>query len=127
MAPEYPRGEPRIAAFRLGAVAQLGERLVRNEEVSGSIPLGSTSPPLRLASHPDTHAARRSFSEGGFCFVFRLNGWPVLRGPGQSRLPRSVLENKSRPMGRFSPAPDSLIRHRAFVLFWTARVSANFA
>src|SRR5258708_7864484 len=29
-----------------GAVAQLGERLVRNEEVSGSIPLGSTS--LRL-------------------------------------------------------------------------------
>jgi hypothetical protein len=26
-----------------GAVAQLGERLVRNEEVSGSIPLGSTT------------------------------------------------------------------------------------
>ena len=25
----------------LGAVVQLGERLVRNEEVSGSIPLGS--------------------------------------------------------------------------------------
>ena len=31
-------------AMRLwwGAVAQLGERLVRNEEVSGSIPLSST-------------------------------------------------------------------------------------
>src|SRR5262249_22466037 len=28
---------------RHGAVAQLGERLVRNEEVRGSIPLGSTS------------------------------------------------------------------------------------
>src|SRR5215472_5770313 len=27
-----------------GAVAQLGERLVRNEEVRGSTPLGSTSP-----------------------------------------------------------------------------------
>ena len=27
---------------RFGAVAQLGERLVRNEEVSGSIPLSST-------------------------------------------------------------------------------------
>jgi hypothetical protein len=27
---------------RRGAVAQLGERLVRNEEVRGSIPLGST-------------------------------------------------------------------------------------
>jgi hypothetical protein len=27
----------------VGAVAQLGERLVRNEEVSGSIPLSSTN------------------------------------------------------------------------------------
>ena len=27
-----------------GAVAQLGERLVRNEEVRGSTPLGSTTP-----------------------------------------------------------------------------------
>lgn len=27
-----------------GAIAQLGERLVRNEEVSGSIPLSSTNP-----------------------------------------------------------------------------------
>ena len=26
-----------------GAVAQLGERVVRNDEVRGSIPLGSTS------------------------------------------------------------------------------------
>ena len=30
------------SARRVGAVAQLGERLVRNEEVSGSIPLSST-------------------------------------------------------------------------------------
>jgi hypothetical protein len=29
-----------------GAVAQLGERLVRNEEVSGSIPLSSTRMPF---------------------------------------------------------------------------------
>src|SRR5579864_8261684 len=29
---------------RFGAVAQLGERLVRNEEASGSIPLSSTIP-----------------------------------------------------------------------------------
>ena len=33
-----------------GAVAQLGERLVRNEEVSGSIPLSSTS--LRCCAAP---------------------------------------------------------------------------
>ena len=30
-------------AARIGAVAQLGERVVRNDEVRGSIPLGSTS------------------------------------------------------------------------------------
>ena len=36
--------DPRSGTFPLsiGAVAQLGERLVRNEEVRGSIPLGST-------------------------------------------------------------------------------------
>src|SRR5579863_6505703 len=33
----------RPAFFLGGAVAQLGERLVRNEEVRGSTPLGSTS------------------------------------------------------------------------------------
>ena len=32
----------RDCAWACGAVAQLGERLVRNEEVSGSIPLSST-------------------------------------------------------------------------------------
>jgi hypothetical protein len=32
-----------------GAVAQLGERLVRNEEVDGSIPFSSTNPPNELA------------------------------------------------------------------------------
>ena len=32
---------------RIGAVAQLGERVVRNDEVRGSIPLGSTTPHFR--------------------------------------------------------------------------------
>ena len=37
-------GEARLARRDWnGAVAQLGERVVRNDEVSGSIPLGSTS------------------------------------------------------------------------------------
>ena len=35
-------------ASSAGAVAQLGERLVRNEEVRGSNPLGSTKPALLL-------------------------------------------------------------------------------
>ncbi len=30
-------------------------------------------------------------------------------------------------MSPIDPAPDSLLRHPSFVLFWTARVSANFA
>jgi MFS family permease len=30
-------------------------------------------------------------------------------------------------MSPIDPAPDSLLHHRSFVLFWTARVSANFA
>jgi hypothetical protein len=34
-----------------GAVAQLGERLVRNEEVRGSTPLGSTSPVFAALRH----------------------------------------------------------------------------
>jgi hypothetical protein len=34
-----------------GAVAQLGERLVRNEEASGSIPLSSTNfPSIKILS-----------------------------------------------------------------------------
>jgi hypothetical protein len=44
-----------------GAVAQLGERLVRNEEVSGSIPLSSTK--------EDNHLAEKSVASadcGGF-------------------------------------------------------------
>jgi hypothetical protein len=32
-------------AAHIGALAQLGERVVRNDEVSGSIPLGSTTIP----------------------------------------------------------------------------------
>ena len=36
---------PRIWRW-CGAVAQLGERVVRNDEVSGSIPLSSTTPTL---------------------------------------------------------------------------------
>ena len=41
-----PHSQVPAAPFGLhlgGAVAQLGERLVRNEEVRGSIPLGSTN------------------------------------------------------------------------------------
>src|SRR5580704_4561216 len=46
--PKWPHSpEGAILPFG-GAVAQLGERLVRNEEVRGSTPLGSTSPSLSM-------------------------------------------------------------------------------
>ena len=35
-----------------GAVAQMGERVVRNDEVRGSIPLGSTSAVIIAPSRP---------------------------------------------------------------------------
>ena len=45
-----------LAPLRCGAVAQLGERLVRNEEVSGSIPLSSTKDkPQHLMTGPAPH------------------------------------------------------------------------
>src|ERR1700727_18308 len=45
------------AGNRFGAVAQLGERLVRNEEASGSIPLSSTIP-LRMVRRTEDLLAR---------------------------------------------------------------------
>jgi hypothetical protein len=41
--------QERIRDVSVGAVAQLGERLVRNEEVSGSIPLSSTKESMFFA------------------------------------------------------------------------------
>jgi hypothetical protein len=40
----WPRGVVMFRPRGDGAVAQLGERVVRNDEVSGSIPLSSTTP-----------------------------------------------------------------------------------
>ena len=42
------RGRHGCGAGWNGAVAQLGERVVRNDEVRGSIPLGSTILPVSL-------------------------------------------------------------------------------
>ena len=39
---------------KLGALAQLGERLHGMQEVRGSIPLGSTNPPYRSLVRRDT-------------------------------------------------------------------------
>src|SRR5262249_16322260 len=44
-----------------------------------------------------------------------------------TREPDARRKHPALPMKVPDPAPDSLIRHRPFVLFWSARVCANFA
>jgi hypothetical protein len=53
-------------ACLVGAVAQLGERLVRNEEVSGSIPLSSTKTIFN-----NILASPKVSIKAGFSIVFR--------------------------------------------------------
>ena len=55
-----------------GAVAQMGERVVRNDEVRGSIPLGSTNPYMTDLSrmnrfYPDPR--RGCATRSGFLFI----------------------------------------------------------
>ena len=69
---------------QLGAVAQLGERVVRNDEVSGSIPLGSTR-----------KSARVSYRAEGPAF-----GSGKVQGKA-GRLPsRAVIACRAQPCGR---------------------------
>src|SRR3954452_25579583 len=58
------RDLPCSVAIRAGAVAQLGERLVRNEEVRGSTPLGSTT------TKPRQNALRLRFRHSAAGRVF---------------------------------------------------------
>ena len=71
----------RPAFFLGGAVAQLGERLVRNEEVRGSTPLGSTSlRSLRELRLGRPASALSVASEGCRAEVARLGlvgGYPI--------------------------------------------------
>lgn len=60
--PIFARASPPLVRERMaeptqGAVAQLGERLVRNEKVRGSTPLGSTNDNPRVA--PGGYLLRR--------------------------------------------------------------------
>ena len=55
-----------------GAVAQLGERRVRNAEVRGSIPLGSTKPPAKTRNLG--HSASGKPARSGYDFGSRVSG-----------------------------------------------------
>ena len=79
MAPIVGRFE--IQDGRDGAIAQLGERVVRNDEVGGSIPPGSTTLRLRLRvaqpRKPKAKRARRSpQGEAGLDTPLRARGPP---------------------------------------------------
>jgi hypothetical protein len=73
-------------AAREGAIAQLGERVVRNDEVGGSIPPGSTTLRLRVAQPPKSE--RRSvpgvarLGEDGLQHKFKFE---KLESPTESR------------------------------------------
>src|ERR1700754_4152145 len=81
-----PAPPPYNPPLRFGAVAQLGERLVRNEEASGSIPLSSTilldgrrtdlTSPCKSPATP--HWPRRRQSAG-------CRPWPPPDRPGGPR------------------------------------------
>src|SRR6478672_11920779 len=58
----------------LGAIAQLGERLVRNEEVGGSIPPGSTSLRRSAATAGKPAFVRHWFNGRGVAERRRLPG-----------------------------------------------------
>src|SRR5262245_2421226 len=90
MARPWLPAKRRTRASPRGAVAQLGERLVRNEEVRGSIPLGSTT---ALATR---HRLVRPYSAGSTfaaCIARRVAGADLAAigrrsaaGPGGARV-----------------------------------------
>ena len=55
--------ESECDAGPVGAVAQLGERLVRNEEVSGSIPLSSTKVSVTYKENQGTIRRQKAAKE----------------------------------------------------------------
>ena len=54
-----PKSSGTISASRRGAIAQLGERLVCNQKVAGSIPAGSTTLPQPAVEHQHDDATTR--------------------------------------------------------------------
>ncbi len=82
-----------------GAVAQLGERLVRNEEVRGSIPLSSTTRPCRVTQV----CASRGY---GACSVGRHSPSGGLR----PHVPPRFMSVRTCPSAPFSQAHPSTCR-----------------
>src|SRR5262245_59058267 len=103
----FPRARHDVAARPEGAVAQLGERLVRNEEVRGSIPLGSTSlRPLRglrlgKPAFANTSASREKRGEGCRAEARRAK---ADRAPRGAPARRASLRENPMPQGKKAEA-----------------------
>jgi flagellar basal body-associated protein FliL len=65
---------------RFGAVAQLGERLVRNEEASGSIPLSSTIPEISRDGRTGNLLLKSIYQSGAYTAAMRSRLFPFLLG-----------------------------------------------
>ena len=70
-----------------GAVAQLGERVVRNDEVRGSIPLSSTSFPLTPTSLRSLAPRGRAKARAAVAALFRFEDTPLT-----STIPREIKD-----------------------------------
>ena len=84
----------------VGAVAQLGERLVRNEEVRGSIPLGSTNTPRTAQSRikfNDVRAVEPKFFEP----QLDSNTTMSARAKGEANMPIALLRRGRARCGGF--------------------------
>ena len=82
-------GKVDYTAPHIGAVAQLGERCVRNAEVRGSIPLSSTN----------KKATRHGwfFIGGKKDFLRGLNTWPWVRGAKSKTTDAPVVWSHAAP------------------------------
>ncbi len=105
--------ESECDAGPVGAVAQLGERLVRNEEVSGSIPLSSTKQPLFIpvpiyfSSHICPRFSHDSIHDLSNCFFLILHPLcGLLKTPPAFRILVQVLKlNGVIPQASSMPQP----------------------
>jgi hypothetical protein len=90
---DRPERDARIARLENGAVAQLGERRVRNAKVEGSIPFRSTIyQALTLVSH------RSFFFCAGFCAIFNASPPPL--GPALAVMNDREFQGFANALGR---------------------------
>src|SRR5579863_4622659 len=96
-----PLAKSRLNSSRLmpaGAVAQLGERLVRNEEVRGSTPLGSTNLAGCASDGSASHSGRCATEMNAATLVVVMPGLvPGIHVLGSLQTQRRRWPEQARP------------------------------